>query len=293
MEVRHLVLVVQRVPSGLRSLETPSLPLLNPLPPPSPPRGSLASLEAFKVSLRCATNLVGFRCRRTMWASLLAAITIGSAQAADCSVGHSTTLEISMEDVPRVPRLDQGIGKSHIVLHDQASGVDKVDVRYDGRWSCLAVNEARSTYLLAGVSQLGAWLPLASIEYLHEDGSWRTSAFDRAQHVALAAVVSPSGRYLAYIGGPRRADRLYLLDVQADTIRELGPAPSPPPADAGLANICGHEHFGWGSCWADGLTALDAGILWFASDHELDASYGRDTAHGRAKRRTVRRFTFD
>jgi hypothetical protein len=224
---------------------------------------------------------------------LLALLAVVSVGAADCSAGHSTRLEISMEDIPRMPRLDQGIGKSHIVLRDSASGVDKVDVRYEGRWSCLAFNEATSTYVLAGVSQVGAWLPMATIEYLSEEGRWRASAFGRAQHVALAAVVSPRARYIAYIGGPGRADRLYLLDVQADAIRELGPAPGPPPADAGLANICGHERFAWGSCWADGLTELDAGIVWFASDRELDVSYGHDTARVRAKRRTLRRFTLD
>jgi hypothetical protein len=235
-----------------------------------------------------------FRCliEPAFWAGLLL---LGiDVAASDYDHGRLATLAMHMEEVPHMPRLDESIGKTAFVLTPKQEGAEPVALREEGRWTCLGFDEAIDAYVVSGVFQVGAWLPVGAIRYLSEDGKWRDSAFGSAQHMALAMVVSPSTRFVAYVGGPNGTDGLFALDVEANTVRRLGPAPAPPPAaDAGMANLCRGERFVWGSCWADGLVEFDPGIVWFASDNDLVVSYGRDAARGRAKKRTVRHFHLD
>jgi len=84
----------------------------------------------------------------------------------------------------------------------------------------------------------GAWLPLGAIHYLREDGiSFEPSAFDRLGYLAMTVVTSPSGRYIVFIGGQNITGTLYVLDIERDVVKELGPAPAPPP-NALARDIC-------------------------------------------------------
>jgi len=151
-------------------------------------------------------------------------------------------------------------------------------------------NRNIKTYVLGGILERGAWLPLGSIQYLREDGSsFGASAFDRLGYLAMTVVTSPNGRYIVFIGGQNTAGTLYVLDIERDAVKELGPAPAPPPNALGR-EICKGEPFEWGTCWGDGYVEMDTGIIRFKSEDVLEVSYGDDSPHARAKKRRVQRF---
>jgi hypothetical protein len=210
---------------------------------------------------------------------------------AQCARGPTTSLHRRFEAAPFPPRHDQRLGRTTLELRAVPGGALLRTERWDGRWSCLGTTPSARGYLLGGVLQRGAWLPLASVVHLPEGGGPATpSSFDRAGYVALAALVSPAGQYLAFVGGRGVTDGLHVLDVGRDEVRKVGPAPAPPP-DAALRATCGDQALEWGSCWADGLVELEPGVLRYVSERLLEASYGKDGPAGRARARTVRRFT--
>jgi hypothetical protein len=163
----------------------------------------------------------------------------------------------------------------------------------EGKWFCFGYNATKKIYVVGGIIQKGASLPLASIRYLPEDGREITpSAFDRAGYHALSTVSSPSGRYIVFIGGKLTTDGLYVLDVERNRVRKLGSAPLPPP-NAYLNDICSGKPFEWGGCWADRYLELDNGIIGFKSEKELEVTYGKDSPSARAKKRRTARFRLD
>jgi hypothetical protein len=163
----------------------------------------------------------------------------------------------------------------------------------DGRWRCLAPGPSARGYLIGSVQQRGAWLPLSSVLYLPEDGSGvLPSAMYREEFLAMAALSSPGGRYLAFVGGRNVIDGLYVLDVQRDEVRKLGPAPAPPPRPA-ARSTCADQPLVWGGCWADGLVELEPEILRFVSEDVLEASYAKDGPGGRATTRNAKRFNLN
>jgi hypothetical protein len=209
-----------------------------------------------------------------------------SAPADPCGAGARTHVELDATDVPAIRRHDESIGRVRVRLLD-AAGKTLLDERLEGEWRCLGFETEHRRYVLGGVSQIGAWLPLRSIVYVDAaKPRLAPSAFDRGEYLAFVAVPSPSGRFVALIGGKGVADGLYVLDVARDTIKKLGPAPAPPPAEGAAAM---GEAFTWGDGWADGFLTLDPGIVVFAGD-ALRVSYGKDSAAGRAKVRKTRTF---
>jgi hypothetical protein len=153
----------------------------------------------------------------------------------------------------------------------------------------LGFNKTTHTYLIGGVFQIGAWLPLGYIQYLREEKNvFEPSAFDRLGYLAQATVISPKGRYIAFIGGQQSTGKLYVLDTQTNTIKSLGAALAPPS----LANdaFSSEEPFEWGTGWADGYVNIETSILRFISENVLQVSYGKDTPHARAKKRQIRTF---
>ncbi len=213
-----------------------------------------------------------------------------SANAADCAKGIKTSLRISQINVPSLPRHGQTLGQAKFVLCSDPGGEELLSKVYEGNWYCIGFNRNTKTYVVGGILERGAWLPLRSIQYLREDGgSFEPSAFDRLGYLAMTVVTSPSGRFIVFIGGQNTADALYVLDIERDVVRELGPAPAP-PSNALAKDTCKDEPFEWGTCWGDGYVEMDPGIIQFKSENVLQVSYGDDSPDGRAKIRRVRRF---
>ena len=209
--------------------------------------------------------------------------------AAECDKGTRTSLQYTIVDVPANSRHDQGNGRTKFVLHSEPDGATLAIKEFDGQWFCFGYNAKTRAYIIGGISQKGAWLPLRSIQYLAEDGSSKPSAFDRLDYIALSAVTSPAGRHIVFIGGRIGIDGLFVLDIERDTIKKLGREPLPPPSSF-AADSCEGQAFEWGGCGADGYVKMDEGILHFASDHELEVSYGKDKPTKRAKKRWVMRY---
>lgn len=208
---------------------------------------------------------------------------------AECPKGTRTHLQHQLVNAPNFIRHDQSIGQTQFILYSDANNAELLNKTLEGQWFCLGFNQATKTYLLGGVFQIGAWLPLGSIQYLREEkNSLEPSAFKRLGYLANAAVVSPKGRYIAFIGGKQSTGDLYLLDTQTDTIKRLGAAPAPPP----LANdaFSSDEPFEWGTGWADGYLEMEANIVYFTAENILQVSYGKDTSYVRAKKRQIRTF---
>jgi hypothetical protein len=220
---------------------------------------------------------------------LLTCSLANSCYATPCAKGTQTHLGYQMVNIPSVTRHDESIGQSQFTLLSNTDNRILLDNTYEGRWFCLGFNKNTQTYLVGGIFQIGAWLPLRSIQYLRENkNAFETSAFDRLGYLANAVILSPKGRYIAFIGGQQTTGKLYVLDTHTDKIKLLGDAPAPPPlADD---NFSSEEAFEWGTGWADGYVEIEPNILSFKSEHRLQVSYGKDTSHHRAKKRRLRIF---
>ena len=219
-----------------------------------------------------------------MWQKifLLCFCIVSLTQAADCARGNTTTLQLNRLNEPKFYRLDQSIGQSQFVLIKQDKPI--FEKTYEGRWFCFAFNKTTNAYIVGGIAQTGAWLPLLSIEYLKEEGTaFIPSVFNREHYLANAAIISPKGRYIAFIGGKNRMGDLFVLDTQTDKIKQLGKAPLPPPVE----NFSSEEPFVWGTGWADGFVEIEKNVLSFKSETVLQVSYGKDTSQTRAKKRHI------
>lgn len=190
-------------------------------------------------------------------------------------------------DVKERPRHDVSNGAAVMRLETLADHRAIVTRTMEGTWRVLAYVPSARMFVLGGQFEVGAWLPLNVISYVDE----KTGAIRRARPsedwMALAAVPSPDGRFIAFVGA--RGDeyfRLELLDTVNDALYELGQPPAPPPDPKTTVKGEGHE-WDWGDP-IDGVTEMDAGIVTFPDDHTLRVSFGRDTFRGRANHRTVR-----
>jgi hypothetical protein len=204
-----------------------------------------------------------------------------------CPAGTRTTMAIEVVSRPEFPRHDQNIGGDRVVVRARDGQVVFSRAVDDGHLLCLGFADSPpGRYLVGVIGEVGAWLVLRSVLYLGEDGSaLRPSAFSDGGFLALAAIASPHGRFVAFIGGKDQVDGLYVLDVARNQVRRLGAPPAPPPLDFEC-----DDRFGWGTCWADGYTAIEPAVLRFENDQTLVATYGRDTHRARAKQRRTKRF---
>ncbi|MBI5489415.1 MAG: hypothetical protein HY905_18930 [Deltaproteobacteria bacterium] len=193
------------------------------------------------------------------------------------------------------PQHDGSFGKTRFEL-EATDGSDRPPWRRDleGQWTVLGYSPVRHAYVLGGQFEKGAWLPLDDLRYLKErTGSLLPSRLSGREWIALAAIPSPTLRYVALIarvdGQPQF--RLHVLDLEKDEIAEVGPAPAPPPTDF-KCDPPPQPHQ-WGD-EVDGLVEMDAGIIVFSADERrLTASYGDDTCAARSAQRTTREWNLE
>ncbi len=190
-------------------------------------------------------------------------------------------------DVKERPRHDGSEGSVAVRLEALADHRAIVAKTMDGAWRVLAYVPSAQMFVMGGQFEVGAWLPLNVISYLDE----KTGAVRQARHnedwMALAAVPSPDGRFIAFVGA--RADesfRLQVLDTVNDALYQLGLPPAPPPDPNPMPRSSTGE-WDWGDP-IDGVTEMDPGVITFPDDHTLRVTYGRDTWRGRAPQRKAR-----
>ena len=254
------------------------------------PRSKLSDFIGSSGLLTLDIQGVTIRLRIHVFVLLMCSLIYTAGHAAECAKGTRTSLQISQVNVPFLPRHGQIVGQTRFVLCSEPGGEELLSKVDEGNWFCIGFNRNTKTYVVGGILERGAWLPLGSIRYLREDGSFfEPSAFDRLGYLAMTVVTSPSGRYIVFIGGQNTAGTLYVLDIERDVVRELGPAPAP-PSNVLARDTCKDEPFEWGTCWGDGYVEMDLGIIQFKSENALEVSYGDDSPDGRAKIRRVRRF---
>src|SRR3954452_4719845 len=135
-----------------------------------------------------------------------------------CPPGRETRLEIEPLERPKFLQLDRSVGRDKLVLRSLDQGSRPGDrvlfsaVVDDGRWVCLAFNVAERRHVVGGVGPVGAWLPLRSVSYLGErTPQLEESKFTRDKYLAMAALASPDGHFLAFVGGVDVVDGLYVL----------------------------------------------------------------------------------
>ena len=193
----------------------------------------------------------------------------------------------------RAPQHDGDLGATRLELDALAPGSapDRVWEK-GGVWRTVAYVEETSVYLIAGLLERGAWLPIDVLVYVDErTGAWRDSHVQGTRWMAMAAVASPRGRYVAFVAdaGGDAGFELEVLDTRGDVLVRAGDAPAPPPA-GGDCEPAEEPFFTWGAPPADGYVDLDPGIIVFAGEDTLVASYGRDRCTRRAAKRREQRW---
>jgi pimeloyl-ACP methyl ester carboxylesterase len=188
-------------------------------------------------------------------------------------------------------QFDGDAGKTKLDL----KGEKKSSLLLSGLWHCLGYSTAAHAYVLAAELQVGAWIPLREIKYLHDDTAKLVdSRYNDGSWLALAAVPGPHLRYVAFVGQINNGNRVQVLDTLADTIRELAPAPSPPPLPRDdWDRIDSPGDWDWGDWGSDGYTRLDRGIIEFLDERRLRVSYGKDTFRARSRARNSKTFILD
>jgi hypothetical protein len=203
--------------------------------------------------------------------------------------GDKTELTI---DLLSYPQYNGDSGASHLTLTLLADSSEVYSERLAGNWHCLGYNAFAGAYVLAGEFQVGAWLPLRRIRYLHEEGlELQESRFHSEDWLAFAAVPSQDLEHVVFVGGKQSVNTLFALHTATDRIVDLAVAPpSPAPLDSigakEFAEVQGTERWGWELF--DGYTSMDEGVIVFEGDSLLRVSYGDDTAFGRGEDRTTK-----
>jgi hypothetical protein len=225
----------------------------------------------------------------TLLALALLAAAASAPPPAHCAVGAHTTLDVEVLDRPRVPRHDGSIGRDRLVRRGpKGKEIFEKDTR-EGQWKCLGYDRAKARYIVGVYQEVGVWLVVSGIYSLAEDGTQlEPTAFSRQRYLAMTWLTSPSGRYVAFVGGLDFPDGLYVLDTEADTVRHLGRPPAPPPLGDDDDFDC-DEPFGWGSCWVGDYQPLEPKVLRFDGDATLVITRGHDTPKRRAKKRVEER----
>jgi hypothetical protein len=206
-----------------------------------------------------------------------------------CSLrGTHTTLEVVRLSCPDIPRR----ATSETFTIRSSGGANIYSMTLDGAsWTCVGFDGGAHRYLIEKLFAMGPRLELEEVAYASEDGGAPvTSAFGEINvphYFAVASLVSPLGRHLAFVGGRDGGvvDGLYVLDTQTDQIHRLADPPDAPPA-----RDPDHE-LRWNGCCPGTYAQLDPSMLRFEDEDTLVVTYGKDAARARAKSRTTKRFT--
>ncbi len=151
-----------------------------------------------------------------------------------------------------------------------------------GRYSISYAQES-GRYALVGIGPVGSKLYIKAIEYIDED----TLELHESQHglardswVARAAVFADDGEYIAFVGR-RAADpiKLWLLQTATDTMKAIGAAPSPIPADRTAYDPLPRD---WSDESFDDVIELAPELITFPTDSTIRVVYG-DPQKGRPR----------
>jgi len=217
--------------------------------------------------------------------AVLGLLLLGAAARADeaCS-----SLETELRVVAtRAPRHDADYGAAGIELRSRDGRKLREPIPEEGVWRCLGYAPGIHSYVLGGILEVGAWLPLDRVVYLNERTfAIKESTMSSAGLTAMASVVGPGTRFIAFVASHADADfKLYALETATDRWKILGAPPAPPPLkDPALDS--GDGEAGWAR--DEGTIDVDPGIIVFRSDHVLRVSYGDDTKTARSPKRTVK-----
>jgi len=191
----------------------------------------------------------------------------------------------------RSPRHDTDYGATVIEFEPHTPGPHQL-IEKEGLWQVISYVEAANAYLIGGLYEQGAWLPLDALVYVDDaSGAWRNSQVDGSRWMAMAAVAAPGGRYVAFIADPRGDGfELEVLDALNDKLVRAGTAPSPPPFAREEWGSCSHGgRFQWGDP-VDGFVEMDPNIMTFPDEQTLVVSYGKDSCRHRSLKRRLQRW---
>jgi hypothetical protein len=200
--------------------------------------------------------------------------------------GETTRLVVGSTGPPGPPRLDGPEGVTTLSLRPRSGAPELASLRWNGDWRVEAYSSLARAYVLSLHGIVGASRAVVAIRYLDESGATHESKLNDTGWYAFALVASPDGRALAFVAArePSKGMGLELLEVATDHVVELGRPPGPPPS---ASSGCDQDVYAWGAGAADGYETMDPGVIDFV-EGRLRVSYGADTCHARAARRTIK-----
>ena len=199
--------------------------------------------------------------------------------------GASTYLEIK---ILSYPKYDKSPGETLLKLHFSKDSSVLKEYKLEGIWHSIGYNLHEKKYIVGGLFQVGAWLPMCEIRYLDETSyEMKSSRINKTDWFSFIAVPDELGKYMALIGKyDEKYMVLYVLNTITDRVQILGKPPQPPPVDSSFINDdMLKETWQWGNSYADGFTEMDDGIIVFENNDRLRVSFGKDSPLRRAVKR--------
>ena len=150
-----------------------------------------------------------------------------------------------------------------------------------GAARCLGYLPSKAAHLVSIEAEVGVIVPIVSMVLVGDDGTLTATRLSSEDLLALSVLVDAPTARVALVASKKNGPwRLFLLDLGAGTLRELGEAPAPPPSGTSVRG-----RWSWGSEDVGRVTELEPAVLHFEGN-ELRATYGKDTSKKRAKSRT-------
>lgn len=199
--------------------------------------------------------------------------------------GASTYLAIK---ILSYPKHDKSPGETMLTIHSAKDSSVLKEYKLDGIWRCIGFNTLENKYILGGMFQVGAWLPICEIKYMDETTfELKPSQINKTDWFSFVSVPDNSANYIALIGKyDEKYMVLYVLNTITDRVQILGKPPQPPPVDSSFINDdMLRESWQWGCAYADGFTEMDDGIIVFEKNDKLRVSFGKDSPLRRAVKR--------
>ena len=206
---------------------------------------------------------------------------------ANLSTINGTLTYIEIKILSR-PQYDKSAGETLIILHSTKDSSILKDYKIEGVWHSIAYNSLEKKFILGGMFQVGAWLPMCEIRYLDETNfEMKPSQINKIDWYSFITVPDESGKYIALIGKyDEKFLVLYILNTITDRVQILGKPPQPPPIESSFINEdMLKESWQWGCSYADGFTEMDDGIIIFEKNDRLRVSFGKDSPLKRAVKR--------